>query len=106
MENSQPEQADVARDVIREMMLDGNAVAGLLEEIFSVEMTASPTECNNCGRQGELATLLAFTQAPGIVLRCPACESVMVRIVQTPGAIYLDARGTAYLRLERGLPQN
>jgi len=83
------------------MMLDGNSVAGVLHEIFALEMTASPTECANCGRQGELGTLLAFTQAPGIVLRCPACEGVMIRIVQTESAIYLDARGAVYLRLER-----
>lgn len=101
MENAQTEEVDM----IRELMLDGNAVAGVLQEIFSVEMTTSPTECTNCGCKGELGTLLAFTQAPGIVLRCPTCESVMVRIVQTPDAIYLDARGTAYLRLQRGLPQ-
>ena len=92
MENAQA-------DINSEMMLDGNAVAGLLQEIFGVEMTASPTECANCGRAGELATLLAFTQAPGIVLRCPACEAVMLRIVQTKDAIYLDARGVVYLRL-------
>jgi hypothetical protein len=88
-------------DMNRELMLDGNAVAGILVEIFGVEMTASPTECASCGREGELATLLAFTQAPGIVLRCPACESVMIRIVQTPDALYLDLRGAMYLRLER-----
>ena len=97
MENAQTEQADL----VREMMLDGNAVAGILHEIFALEMTASPTECANCGRQGELGTLLAFTQAPGFVLRCPACEGVMIRIVQTESAIYLDARGAVYLRLER-----
>ena len=45
--------------------------------------------------------LLAFTQAPGVVLRCPACEQVMLRIVETADAIYLDARGAVYLRLER-----
>lgn len=88
-------------DIDRELMLDGNATAGLLHEIFALEMTASPTECANCGREGELGTLLAFTQSPGTVLRCPACEGVMLRIVETPDAIYLDARGTVYLRLER-----
>jgi hypothetical protein len=90
-----------AADINRALMLDGNAVAGLLYEVFGVEMTASPTECNNCGREGEIGTLLAFTRAPGVVLRCPACESVMIRIVQTPDAIYIDARGAVYLRLER-----
>jgi len=88
-------------DMNRELMLDGNAVAGLLEEIFALEMTASPTECANCGNVGEIGTLLAFTQAPGAVLRCSVCENVMLRIVETPEAIFLDARGAVYLRLER-----
>lgn len=86
------------------LVLDGNAVAGLLVDIFGVDMTVSPTACVQCGREGDLATLLAFTQAPGIILRCPACESVVLRIVQTPNAMYLDARGTIYLRLGRHLP--
>jgi hypothetical protein len=86
-------------DVSREMMLDGNAAAGVMSEIFAAEMTASPTECASCGRQGEIGTLMAFTQSPGIVLRCPACEQVMIRIVKTPSATYLDARGAVYLRV-------
>jgi hypothetical protein len=87
------------RDINRELMLDANATAGLLFEIFGVEMTASPTECANCGNEAEIGTLLAFTQGPGIILRCSACENVVLRIVQTPDAIYLDARGAVYLRL-------
>jgi len=89
------------RDINHELMLDANATAGLLFEIFGVEMTASPTECANCGNEAEIGTLLAFTQGPGIVLRCSACENVVLRIVQTPDAIYLDARGAVYLRLAR-----
>ncbi len=88
-------------DLNRALMLDGNAVAGLLREVFALEMTANPTKCAHCGAVGALGTLLAFTQAPGVVLRCPACEQVIVRIVETTEAIYLDARGAAYLRLER-----
>jgi hypothetical protein len=88
-------------DINRELMLDANATAGLLYEIFGTEMTASPTECANCGNQGEIGTLLAFTQGPGIVLRCSACEQVVLRITQLPDEILLDARGAMYLRLAR-----
>jgi hypothetical protein len=93
--------ADEERDVNRELMLDGNAVAGLLHDIFGLEMTDLPAECAHCGSVSALGELLAFTQAPGAVLRCPDCEEVVARIVQTPGAIYLDLRGAAYLRLAR-----
>jgi hypothetical protein len=88
-------------DIDRALTLDGNATAGLLYEIFGVEMTASPSECAHCGNIGEVGTLLAFTQGPGIVLRCPACENVVLRIVQTRDEIFLDARGAVYLRLSR-----
>ncbi len=86
-------------DINRELMLDANATAGLLHEIFGLEMTAEPTECANCGNEAEIGTLLAFTHGPGIVLRCSACEQVVLRIVRTPEATYLDARGAVYLRL-------
>ena len=85
-------------DINRELMLDANATAGLLYEIFCMDMTAEPTECANCGQEGEVGTLLAFTHGPGVVLRCSGCESVVLRIVQTPEAIYLDARGAVNLR--------
>ncbi len=84
-------------DAGRALVLDANAVAGLLQEIFAAEMTASPAECAHCGRQGEVGSLLAFLHGPGVVLRCPACENVVLRVARAPGQVYLDARGAAYL---------
>src|SRR5688572_4647235 len=95
---------DLVPDFNRELMLDANAVAGLFHEIFGCEMTASPTECAHCGNEGEIGTLLAFTHGPGIVLRCSACEQVVLRIVQTPESTLLDARGAVYLRLTKPQP--
>lgn len=92
---------DATTDINRELMLDANAVAGLLFEIFGVEMTASPTECAYCGNSDEVGALLAFTQGPGVILRCSSCENVVLRIVRTSQAVYLDARGAVYLKLVR-----
>ena len=88
-------------DLGRALVLDGNAVAGLLEEVFGCEMTACPCQCAHCGAVGAMGTLLAFTHAPGVVLRCPACEQVVMRLVQTGEALYLDARGASYVKLRR-----
>jgi hypothetical protein len=88
----------------RSFVLDANAVAGLLEDVFGTEMTASPTVCAHCGRAGELGSLAVYVHAPGKVLRCPACDGIMVRIVRTPEAMYLDARGAVYLRIR--VPQS
>lgn len=100
------------QDLNRELMLDANAVAGVLHEIFGLEMTAAPSECAHCGNEGQMGTLLAFTHGPGIVLRCPGCEGIMLRIVQTPDSVLLDARGSVYIRLAspkplpRDIPEN
>ena len=95
-------------DINRKLMLDANGVAGFLYEVFGMDMTAEPTECAHCGKEGEMGELLAFTHGPGFVLRCSACENVVLRIVQTPEATYLDARGAVYLRLttHKTLPEN
>jgi Zn finger protein HypA/HybF involved in hydrogenase expression len=87
-------------DIIHKTMLDGNAAAGIMSEIFALEMTSSTIECANCGREGEMGTLMAFMQAPGVVLRCPTCEEVVLRVVRSSEAIYLDARGAVYIRLK------
>lgn len=88
-------------DTNLELMLDGNALAGMLYDIFGAEMTSTPAECANCGNVAEMGALLAFTHAPGMVLRCPTCESIVLRFVETPDAIYLDARGAVYLRMAK-----
>ncbi len=85
-----------------ERTLDGNAVAGLLAEIFGAEMTVADCECAACGRRDQLGGVLAYVNAPGVVLRCGACGAVMVRIVDTPRGRLVEAKGLAYLRLPRG----
>jgi hypothetical protein len=92
---------DAEHDPTDAMRLDGNAVAGTLHDWFGGEMTATPGRCASCGNVGAMATLLAYTQAPGVVLRCPVCMAVVIRIVETPDASYLDARGAAWLRRPR-----
>lgn len=86
---------------IDERALDGNAVGGMLEELFGVDMTAADTKCAACGREGEVGTLLAYTMGPGVVLRCPGCSGVMLRMVETPRGTLVEAKGLAYVRITR-----
>ena len=83
---------------IAELRLDGNAIGGLLGELFGAELTASPCTCGGCGARDEIARLDVYVSA-GIVVRCRHCESVMVRIVQGRGRTWLDLSGTASLQL-------
>lgn len=88
-------------DPIDETMLDGNAVAGKLAAVLGIDATAVPARCAHCGTTSHMAELRAWTRGPGIVLRCPACWGVVVRLVETGTATLVDARGAALLRIER-----
>ena len=72
---------------------DGNGVAGLLGEILAVEVTAMQRRCHSCGAENALGAHLAY-QGAGVVLRCPACADVAVRIGVSEDRLMLEWRGT------------
>lgn len=82
-----------------DMRLDGNAIGGLLREIFALEMTAAVGTCNSCGAVNEVGRLHVYVHAPGTVVRCPGCEAVVMRIVRGRGRYWIDLTGTRSLEL-------
>jgi hypothetical protein len=87
-----------------EMRLDGNAAAGMLRELFIRDMTAAMATCRGCGNVGPIGGLLEYGHQMGIVLRCPTCQGVVLRLVHAPGALHLDPSGMALLTLADGEP--
>jgi Family of unknown function (DUF6510) len=83
-----------------ELKLDGNAIGGLLHEVFGVEMTVATSVCGGCGAVGAVAQLDVYVNAPGTVVRCPQCEQVLMRIVRGRGRIWLDLSGVRTLELD------
>jgi hypothetical protein len=55
--------------------LDGNALGGLLQELFGAEMTGAPHTCQSCGTERPVAAHRMYLGA-GTVLRCPACGQI------------------------------
>jgi hypothetical protein len=86
------------------MKLDGNAIGGLLIELFGTDLTAALGVCASCGAQGEVATLDVYVQAPGIVGRCRACEAVMLKIVRSETRTWLDLSGTRTIEIAAERP--
>jgi hypothetical protein len=101
MSSKEVPMTDHSADPSLELELDGNALAGTLEALFASDMTAIPGKCAHCGTTNEMGAMRAYTQGPGSVLRCPACDGVVLRLVVTDRATYVDVRGAAYLRFER-----
>ena len=82
----------------RDLKLDGNAIGGLMLELFGSDMTAAGSICGGCGAHEQLARLDVYTGA-GLVVRCCHCEAVMIRIVQGRGRTWIDLSGTSSLEL-------
>ena len=80
--------------------LDGNAIGGVLAEIFGTEMTIAVGVCGSCGSTGPVAELHVYLRAPGIVVRCPGCESVLLKIVRSERRAWLDLSGLRTLELD------
>ena len=76
-----------------DLVLDGNAVAGALSEIYGDDMTTVLAECASCGQVDPIGGLLAYVHAPGLVLRCSGCATVVLRIVHTTKRTLVDVRG-------------
>ena len=79
--------------------LDGNGAAGKLSEVFAREMTGARGRCDSCGNVGTLAEARAFLDAPGVVIRCRACESVLLVLVRGEDRYWLGVSGMTWLEL-------
>jgi hypothetical protein len=80
------------------LMLDGNAVAGLLQEVFAVEMTTAIGTCNTCSATDRVGALHVF-QGAGIVLRCPHCDNALVTIVEDGPRLWIGFAGVRTLQV-------
>jgi len=81
------------------LKLDGNAAAGILQEIFAVEITTATGTCDHCGAVEAMGAVDVYMYAPGTVLRCPQCDSVLMKVVTDGERIWADPRGMRMLEL-------
>ena len=77
--------------------LDGNAIAGLLRDVFGAEMTTAIGVCATCGTRGRLGELEVYLRGPGTVARCRSCRSVLMVFVTVRELTCVDLRGLAQL---------
>lgn len=84
-----------------DLVLDGNAVGGLLASLFGIDVTAVPATCAHCHTVSMMGSVRAYVRAPGTVLRCPVCGKVMMRVVETPRSTLVEMRGIAAVRIDR-----
>ena len=82
-----------------ELRLDGNAAGGMLRELFAQDVTAALGTCAGCGTTGPVASLLEYGHGMGIVLRCPQCDTAVLRIVRAHAHLRVDFSGVRFLTI-------
>jgi hypothetical protein len=82
---------------LEEAVLDGNAIGGMLIELFGTEMTTAVGTCGSCGTSGQVAELAVYQPRLGTVVRCRICDNVLMVFVEVRGVTCVDLRGLAQL---------
>ena len=80
------------------LMLDGNAVAGLLREVFAVEMTTAMGTCDRCGATDAIGAVHVFRGA-GMVMRCTNCDNALMTIVKDDSRMWIGLPGMRTLQV-------
>ena len=81
------------------LILDGNAVAGLLQEVFAAEMTGAIGSCAICGAREAVGAAHVYRGA-GMVLRCPHCDNALAAIVRGERRVWISFQGIRALELD------
>lgn len=79
--------------------VDGNALAGLLAEVFPFDLTGAIGRCRGCGATGMIGDTMVYFASPGIIVRCPTCDAVLATLVETPARVWLSLSGVTGLHV-------
>jgi Zn finger protein HypA/HybF involved in hydrogenase expression len=80
------------------LRLDGNAAAGTLQQVFAAEVTTAVGTCATCGATDAVGAVHVY-MAAGVVLRCPHCDAVLMRIVEGRTRMWVDLSGLRMLEV-------
>lgn len=72
-----------------DLVLDGNALGGLLAALFGSDMTALAHTCVVCGETHEIGRHRLYRSA-GFVLRCPSCGEIAVLLAELPDRVVMQ----------------
>ena len=84
---------------ISDLVLDGNAAAGNLQEVFASEITLAEIQCDACGSIRPVGSTRFHAAPMAVVLRCTHCDNILMRAVRTPHGLWLEMSGARRLKL-------
>src|SRR4051794_27861531 len=99
--DSVPREDEMSEDA---RWLDGNALGGLLEELFGAEMTGAQHTCQSCGAERPVAAHRLYLGA-GTVLRCPVCDQIALVAAALADRHVVHLTGAWRLEMPRSSPR-
>ena len=81
--------------------VDGNALAGLLADLFAFDATMASLRCGSCHEVSILATTIVYMDAMGAVARCPHCDDVLLTVVESDDRLWFAAAGASAIEVPR-----
>ena len=82
--------------------LDGNAAAGLLSEVFCGEPSSAVIICAGCGAAAAIGALPVYGLELGAIVRCPHCDTAVLRVGAAGATLWVDLRGAVSLSIRIG----
>lgn len=74
------------------MHVDGNAIGGMLNDVFGRDATDVSGRCRECGAENYVGALLVY-RAAGVVVRCPTCHATLMKLVEARDEVWVDLSG-------------
>ena len=63
-------------------VVDGNAAAGILSEVFTGDVTRMLAECGGCGSVAPFAEAVVELDEPAAIVRCRGCTHTLVTVLR------------------------
>ena len=82
--------------------LDGNAAAGVLSQVFRGEPSSAVIICAGCGATAAIGALPVYGLELGAIVRCPHCDTAVLRVGAAGAMLWLDLRGAVSLHVRIG----
>jgi hypothetical protein len=80
-------------------IVDGNAAAGLLSEVFAGDPTIFVGTCRGCGAEAVLAEAVVEIDEAAAIIRCRSCTHTLLTVLREPAGLRLVVGTLRDLRL-------
>jgi len=83
---------------VSDLLLGGDAAARHVQQIFVPDVTLPKIRCDACDSVSGIGSLTVYAGPMGAVLKCADCDSVLMRVVDTPHGLWLEMSGARNVR--------